>query len=248
MPVAVRRSALVFRVRGMASLITARLRFLHVPKTGGSWATSAMHAAGIPAVHPEALPFHADLAESSMYADRFTFAFVRHPLDFWRSYWAYRMRDGWEPASQIDAQAASPDFDEFINRVIARAPGEATALYQRFIGPPTAEIEFVGRFEHLADDLVVALRLAGEPFDEGTLRACPPVNASDYVQLPALYDQHTAERLAASEWATVERFYPQDPVPLALLGATAPVHLSSDWRRDRLGRAELRDAGARDGR
>ena len=201
----------------MASLVTARIRFLHLPKTGGSWATAAMHAAGVPAVHPQALPFHADLAQSRDYADRFTFAFVRHPLDFWRSYWAYRMRDGWNPASHIDAPAASPDFNEFINRVIARVPGDAGALYERFVGSATEEIDFVGRHEHLADDLVVALRLAGEAFDEPRLRACPAVNVSDYARLPAFYEPRTAQRLAECERAVIERFYPSEPIPLRLL-------------------------------
>ncbi len=197
----------------MASLITPRMRFLHVPKTGGSWATAAMHSAGVPAVRPAELPFHADLSESRDYADRFTFAFVRHPLDFWRSYWAYRMRDGWDQASHVDAPAASPDFDEFINRVIASVPGEAGALYERFAGPTAGEIDFVGRYEHLADDLSAALRLAGEVFDERALRATPRVNASDYTQLSALYKRDTAERLAECERVAIERFYPWDPIP-----------------------------------
>jgi hypothetical protein len=93
----------------MATLITPRMLFLHLPKTGGSWATAAMLAAGVPAVRPEALPFHATRRESSAYGDRFTFAFVRHPLEYWRSYWAYRMREGWNPASHIDAQTATSD-------------------------------------------------------------------------------------------------------------------------------------------
>jgi hypothetical protein len=65
----------------MASLITPRMRFLHVPRTGGSWATHAMFAAGVIAQRPDDVPFHAGFADSRRYADRFTFAFVRHPLE-----------------------------------------------------------------------------------------------------------------------------------------------------------------------
>jgi hypothetical protein len=54
----------------MASLITERMRFLHVPKTGGSFATAAMLAAGVPADRPGSVPFHADLSAACDYADR----------------------------------------------------------------------------------------------------------------------------------------------------------------------------------
>jgi hypothetical protein len=229
----------------MASLITPRMRFLHVPKTGGSWATAAMHSAGVPAVRPAELPFHADLAESRDYADRFTFAFVRHPLDFWRSYWAYRMRDGWDQTSHVDAPAASPDFDEFINRVIASVPGEAGALYERFAGPAAGAIDFVGRYEHLADDLSAALRLAGEAFDERAVRATPPVNASDYTHLSALYKRDTAERLAESERAAIERFYPWDPIPLRLLDDRDGMPIEPTSLRERLEESELELRNAR---
>ena len=229
----------------MASLVTPRMRFLHVPKTGGSWATAAMHAAGVPAVRPEEFPFHADLSESRDYGDRFTVAFVRHPLDFWRSYWAYRMRDGWDQASHVDAPAASPDFDEFINRVIAHVPGEAGALFERFAGTAAAEIDFVGRYECLADDLAVALRLAGEAFDERALRATPQVNASDYTHLSALYTRETAERLAECERAAIERFYPWDPIPVRLLKDRDDTPIEPALLSRRLEEAEIKLRNAR---
>jgi len=230
----------------MALLVTPRMRFLHMPKTGGRWAMAAMLAAGVPAVRPEGVPGHANLDEARDYADRFTFAFVRHPLDFWRSYWAFRMRDGWDPKSNIDQQAASPDFETFVNRVIERFPGAAGAVYETYVGPLGNEIDFIGRFDHLADDLVAALRLAGEEFDEPALRACPPVNASDYALLPASYRPDTAERLADCERAAIERFYFWDPIPARLLdgGADAPLEPSALCTRIEQSEIALRDAKA----
>jgi hypothetical protein len=230
----------------MATVVTAGIRFLHVPKTGGIWVTGAMFASGVAAWRPESLPFHADLADSREYADRFTFAFVRHPLAFWRSYWGYRMREGWDPDSDLDRQAASPDFEEFVNRVIEFAPGGAEATFERFVGTTGDEIDFVGRHERLADDLVAALRSAGEGFDESALRAHPHANVSDYDKAPAIYTRRTAERLAECERATIERFYPADPIPQRFLDEAYEPRLDPALLRGRVEQleVELRDTRA----
>jgi hypothetical protein len=208
----------------MATLLTPHARFMHVPRTGGTWATSALVAAGVPVRFLDrptpgfVVSGHADLERSSDHAGRFTFAFVRHPLDLWRSVWAYRMsRDGWNPTHPIDSRARADDFDEFIVKVIENLPGFQSQRIVRFIGPPEAEISFVGRFESLVDDLVCALRAAGETFDETALRRHPRRNFSDYQRFPALYDRALASELATREGAIIERFYRDDPVPEWLL-------------------------------
>ena len=224
---------------------TPTLLFLHVPKTGGSWATDAMCSAGIRAHHPPGSPPHLGLAPTSDYADRFTMAFVRHPLDYWRSYWAYRMRDGWDMSSELDGAVHSEDFTDFVERVITFAPGFAGWLFEQFVGPPDAEVTFVGRHERLVDDVCLALRLAGEPFHEPTLRDFPRVNVSDYRPGQALYPRALAERLAEVESRAIRRFYPWEPVPerLVIGGRIDP---EPDPLCDRVKRMaiELRDARA----
>ena len=122
--------------------------------------------------------------------------------------------------------------------MIERVPGDASALYEAFIGPPGDGIDFIGRYGRLADDLVAALHLAGESFDEQALRAHPPVNVSDYVRLPACYGRRAAERLAECERAAIERFYPEDPLPVQLLherdrapARPRPVTVRNPWHR-----------------
>ncbi len=227
----------------MATLIGERLRFLHVPKTGGSWATEAMFAGGVKADRPADVPFHGGLAETAAYADRFTFAIVRHPLELWRSYWAYRNRTGWLEEHPIDRLAASEDLDEFTRRLVEAAPGHTGNVYRQFVGPPGEEIDFICRHERLADDLCMALRLAGEPFDETALRAHPPVNTSEYANRSALFRRQTAELLAESEREAIERFYPWEPIPRRLL-LDAGEQRSPDPLAGRLELAEIarRDA------
>jgi hypothetical protein len=226
------------------------MRFLHVPKTGGTWATQAIFAAGVGAERPATMPFHAGLSDSVDFADRFTFGFVRHPLDFWRSYWGYRVRTGWDPDNGLDRAVAAAQFGEFVERLLDHDPGSASRIFAAYVGPPDAEIGFVGRFERLADDLCLALRLAGEEFAEDRLRSQPRVNATDYARCPALYTPSLAASLAEAEREAIERFYAWDPLPAGLIldadADTDPACGPPRRLADRLERAELdlRDARA----
>lgn len=207
----------------MPTFLTKRMVFVHVPKTGGSWMTQAVRAAGVPlsAPDPSGDPnypahVHADLQEAGA-GDRFSVAFVRHPLDWWRSYWGHRMRAGWDPANALDVAAASEEFNEFVLNVIAQGEGAFDQMVRRFVGLPSPTVDFVGRFEHLVEDACEALRLAGEPFSASAMRDHPRENASDYGRFPALYRPEVAARLAESERETIARFYAHDPTPDRLI-------------------------------
>lgn len=211
----------------MPTFRTERMNFLHLPKTGGMWVWHAVAAAGVRCEVPEPLNDqirrnhnHDSLLEVDL-GERFSVTFVRHPLDWWRSYWGYRMRAGWHAEHAIDRVAASEDFNVFATRVAEHFPGHLSDLVRHFVGSPAPAVDFVGRFEHLVDDTCAALRLAGEPFDEIALRGCPNVNVTDYNRFPALYRPDVAERLADAESQTIERFYVDDPIPEALIARCA---------------------------
>jgi hypothetical protein len=97
----------------------------------------------------------------------------------------------------------------------------------------------------LVDDVWQALRIAGEAFDERTLRSYPRVNTSDYRSKQALYSQSLAERLAAVEQSAIERFYPWEPIPQRLrVDQTAPGRRNPTAARLADTLIELRDARA----
>lgn len=205
----------------MPTLITERMLYLHVPKTGGTWVAAALRAAGVSyqALSTRLGPGsrgHANLEEARAYTDRYTVAFVRHPLDVYRSLWANSMRDYWPEGRQL-ADAPADDFATSADRLIALGPGFVSKLFTEFTGPPEAPISFVGRYESLADDLVRALDAAGEPHDEAALRAVAPVNTNDYTRHEAVYDLTLAERVARAEQESITRWYASDPIPARLL-------------------------------
>jgi len=78
------------------------------------------------------------------------------------------------------------------------------------VGPDGARLDYVGRQESLADDLVAALELAGERFDEGALRATPRRNRA--ASMPRFADkmalsEGTVQRVIECERWVVERWY-----------------------------------------
>jgi hypothetical protein len=205
-------------------VITPKMRFLHVPKTGGTWVVGALQAGGValeivrrPAMSPVTLvEDHIGLDESRDFADRFTIAFVRHPLTWWTSFWVYRRMTGWADDHPIDSCTQSDDFNEFIDNVITNLPGDLSRRFEAYVGPPSHPISFVGRFERLRDDLIDGLQRAGESFDERAIRTHAPENTGDYATYIAKYTNSQADRLAEAERAAIARFYAGAQSPSAV--------------------------------
>ena len=154
---------------------------------------------------------HAKLGEVER-RDRFTFAFVRRPFDWYGSWWGY-VRTGnrhlWAflSAYPLDKFSVLP-FPQFLEACAGWYPGWLSREFEEFVGRPDSQIEFVGRYESLQDDLVRALTLAGQDFDEDALRSVPPINTSFP---PPLCSQEIKQALIRSERAAYERFYSNWP-------------------------------------
>ncbi len=161
-------------------LITPRLVFLHLPKTGGTWIRAALPRAGIQCRNVGQYNGHV-IPRARAKRGRLVFTFVRETVSWYGSYWAFKTkRDGWGVRSDpgprqhintFDADCRAETFEEFICNVLELWPGHYTREY---IEPFTAAADVVGRYEHLADDLVQILQRADEPFDEERLRLTHP--------------------------------------------------------------------------
>jgi hypothetical protein len=140
----------------------------------------------------------------------FTVAFVRHPLTWYQSYFSYKQRKGWDPNNDWDDVVRCDSFLDFVEAAISKTPAYYSKMLRRFVGRACDEMEFIGRFESLTDDLVNALQLAGEEFDENVIRNTPPVNQTSYDRYPAVYSDGLAERVLEVEAEAVERFYSEN--------------------------------------
>lgn len=189
----------------MATCGTERLIFVHVPKTGGTWVNKAMTAAGLH-LEQEGYSDHPFFYELDR-RNRFSFAFVRDPLQWWGSEWRFRRNHDYRDlANHPYDRWLDLGFDRFIEQVIEHCPGFLSQMYDQHIGTIVDSVDFVGRYETLADDLVKGLRLAGEDFDERALRSVSSTNESGepvYLYPPEL------RALQKAEMPAYQRFYPE---------------------------------------
>jgi hypothetical protein len=163
------------------ALVTANHLFIHVPKTGGTTVRAMFRELGlnpresgpfeiedhytlpqIAAAHPELLP------------GRVTFGFVRHPVAWLKSRWAWAMTSGFGAKLEREAEAAnhwmascwSDDFDDFVAAYLERFPGIATQTMFKALGLWSAvPAGYIGRTERLVSDVEAVLGMGNETFN-----------------------------------------------------------------------------------
>ncbi|MEP0956670.1 sulfotransferase family protein [Leptolyngbya sp. FACHB-1515] len=151
------------------------------------------------------------------YVDRYdcVFTFVRHPLTWYESWWKFQTWLNWkdhEPGvwhpQKILERCESNDFSKFIRLCIQLEPAYVTRMYEWYIGPPEGEfVDFVGRYEHLTDDLIQILRLRSVEFDEAILRAYAPANVSLSPLGKPVWDEALKAQILELEAPVIKRFY-----------------------------------------
>jgi len=143
--------------------------FFHIPKTGGTWVHHALENSGIKIelFTPNGFP-HSNYEDENI-EDKYTFAFVRHPMNWYKSYWCWRIATGWEKDWQIDIKCRNNNFTRFIQNVVEYQCPFVTRIYDHHIGFPK-QLTFVGKQENLANDLVTVLNHLEVDFDEKKLR------------------------------------------------------------------------------
>ncbi len=180
------------------AVVTNKSIFYHIPKTGGMFVKAMMRHAmdvetsGYARTRGYYGPTENELTDLKRYLahsiqlrrehitqwevnqeqkkDKFSFAFVREPLAWYKSFWAFRKTvydtNEFNRAFPLDF-AWDVDFEKFINNVINMYPlGFVSILYKCYLGQNGDELDFVGKQENLKEDLIKALTLAGEDFDK----------------------------------------------------------------------------------
>ena len=193
----------------MALFLKSGAVFLHIPKTGGTWVTKVLQENGL--VRCRFSHKHADVQRAvqspSLYryqnlkrtlrhgpgwhsgvSSAYKFCFVRNPLDWYESWWAFMSqldwpnfapvrRNGvreWHPTAELE-DIRDDDFSCFMQNVRRTHPGFVSRMFASFTNPET---NFVGKQESLVDDLIDVLKLLNERFDEDRIRNSPRVNVS----------------------------------------------------------------------
>jgi tetratricopeptide (TPR) repeat protein len=198
-------------------LVKSGTLILTPPKVGGTWIRLALASAGVAWVEEGPLEAGGQGGLETHPRDgSFMATFVREPVAWYQSYWAYRMEGSWRTRFDLDRICAADDFDIFIRRVVSELPGFLTAMFERYVGPSDRPIDFVGRQENLAGDLATLLRGRGEAFDAAALRNTPRANATT---LRPDIKPHSIDAIHVSEQEMAQRFGYSWPDPLGLVAA-----------------------------
>ncbi len=144
----------------------------------------------------------------------FTFCFVRHPLDWYESWYRYMCgRAGFDWSRETDLHSWHPclaikatgdqEFNQFLRNVLAQRPGFVTELFSTYTQPG---IDFVGKQECLAEDLIGVLDKLKLSFDADAVRAAAPVNVSQRGHQSLQWDPALRAEFEKAEYAAMLRF------------------------------------------
>ena len=201
------------------AIATKNTVFYHIPKTGGIWVKSAMRFSGVPygrvrngLPHPYGLyrEHSTPVGIEKSVEGKLSFCFVRHPVDWYRSYWAYRYKtDALDPKFPLD-KLYRKNFQKFVNNVLEAYPeGFVGNLYRFYVDSDLSGVDFIGKQERLEQDLIFVLRKAGETFDEKVIRKTKWRNiaaSSKKFRHLCIPDKDLRERIIKTERWVCENF------------------------------------------
>ena len=199
------------------ALVTDKMIFLHIPKTGGSYTRAIISSLSLG--HNEISDFHAWFNKipnniiDSMPDGSLIWGLVRHPVTWYQSRWAHRCANGWCPENSFDYDCVSNDFNKFVNNCLDMHPeGWLSQKYTKyFSGIPHRFKEYIGKYEDLDNSIKHALIESGTLYSESEFPEIAPVNVSILDGLTssklALYDRDTYERVTEVERVAIDRYY-----------------------------------------
>jgi hypothetical protein len=202
-------------------IILKKCRFLCHPKTGSETVTAALlRACDVQEIIGADNPadYHAT-ADDHRGEHLPSFAFVRHPLSWYPSYWNHRQCHGWrtqvmfragvntDRKAQIDGLYSSANFNCWASNLVEHEPGWISNRSELWTGTAGNPIDFVGTTENLMADLFTALRYFGESFDGEALNRTYARNVGNYGRCKPQWDALTEANVMKSENKIIQRFY-----------------------------------------
>lgn len=193
---------------------------MHIPKTGGSYIRKIIELLYINGeekdLHHSRFPELLNHIPINDLANKTVICFIRHPLTWYQSRWAYRLSTplGWL-GNCLDFSCGSNDFNVFVNNCIDYTKGNngwASEKMGSYINNiPSGIKTFIGKQENLHSDLISALIKCGAIISETDLPISPRLNMSlndkKSAHIIAKYDQNTYERVLQADGKFIERYY-----------------------------------------
>jgi hypothetical protein len=204
---------------------TTKSVIYHIPKCGGIWVKEAvrksLHRTGMAywrcrqahvaqefgLVREHSTPDRVIPEDREGY---FSMAFVRNPVTWYRSYWCYRVKTGYLDKKFPLDNLWDDNYEKFLVKALDNLPGFVTQLYQFYVGKDGKRLDYVGKQENLTWDLIEALTLAGEDFDEIVVMKTQWRNIayqSSRIGKLAVCSKELDDKIEESERWVLETFY-----------------------------------------
>jgi len=192
------------------AVICKKSTFIHIPKTGGTWVRHVLFDLGVALEEVKGQDFEPQFGFGTthnvpIYDDRFlnqkfAFAFVRNPLTWYKSYFAYRQKYPWDKCTHFDLRCRAWTFPAFIEKVLSEYSfGYVSRMYEYL----TEDCSIVGKMENLKEDLINILQNAEEDFNPRSIRH-DRINVSKTESLK--YGPGQVEQIISAEKETFERY------------------------------------------
>jgi|APSaa5957512535_1039671.scaffolds.fasta_scaffold71512_2 hypothetical protein len=144
----------------------------------------------------------------------FMFCFVRNPISWYESWYNYMSmpirnwfiwgdeydRYNWHPNSILNGLGEG-SFIEFVENVNKKRPGYVTELYGWYT---KSQIDFIGKQENLADDLIKVLKIMGLDFDEDYIKNYKKINVATKNKL--IWSNELKKETILLEYAGITRY------------------------------------------
>lgn len=191
------------------AIATSRCLFLHIPKTAGTFVRAVLES--LDKVEIVGDDVHAHFPTIKDPLERPIFCFVRHPVSWYLSRFAFRLQYGWVGIHPLDSKCASNDFDTFIDNVCEAYPqGWLTKEYSMFIDK-SPRIPLIGRVENLTDDLYAILRQFKYRVSRKKMTKLGLVNNSNFGKLRPRdvikISKETERKIIELERRVIDRYY-----------------------------------------
>jgi len=133
---------------------------------------------------------HADLEYFEQHPELerpFRFAFVRHPICWYRSFFSYQQGLLWEPIPYVPLYPPKDiEYVDFLKWVLDNHAGFLGRLYEKYVGSSKNPIEFIGNVRSLRMDLAKALAFTGHRVPWRLIDTIPHINVSPEWVMPSV--------------------------------------------------------------
>ncbi len=209
----------------MRYLPDSKALFLHIPRTGGVWVNKALNVLqikhnitwrkDIPIKIPRNHQLILHLPIKRLCSVSFRFAFVRHPIAYYESVWKWlnvgiQMRRHWKWHPFLSAHKLySPDFNQWIRRMLDEESAWYTRLVESYVGPKGGEfVDYIGKTETLSTDLKKVLVKLG--YAEQVSKHWAEVEKLQRIheiKQNVQWNMRLKKRILATECLVIKRFY-----------------------------------------